>query len=236
MLASTVRALAHRVGFELTRYVPRNFAHLRRVELLRSGRFTLLLDVGADTGDWAAQARACGFGGRIESFEPRSSAYARLERAAAGDPAWLAHQVALSDRTGRASMNVSPTGQASSLHELGLQGELEPTHAYIGAEEVELALLDNVAAVAPNDVVYLKVDVQGHELAVLEGATATLERCAAVELELSFQPLYAGQALAPELFACMDARGFRAAAFEPSWRDRRSGDLLLANAIFLPIN
>jgi hypothetical protein len=76
--------------------------------------------------------------------------------------------------------------------------------------------------------------VQGTELAVLEGATATLERCAAVELELSFQPLYVGQSLAPELFCFMDARGFRAAAFEPSWRDRRSGDLLLANAIFLP--
>jgi FkbM family methyltransferase len=236
MFATTVRAFAHRLGFELTRYEPRNFAHLRRVELLRSGRFTLLLDVGADTGDWAAQSRTSGFAGRIESFEPRSSAYALLERAAVADPSWRAHHVALSDRAGQASLNVSPTGQASSLLNLGLQGELEPTHAYTGVEDVELARLDDVATVAPDDVVYLKVDVQGHELAVLEGAMATLERCAAVELELSFQPLYVGQALAPELFARMDACGFRAAAFEPSWRDRRTGDLLLANAIFVPLS
>lgn len=234
MLAGLVRATARRAGFELVRYEPRNFAHLRRRELLRSAGVTVLLDVGAAEGDWALTARREGYSGRIESFEPRAAAYAELDRKATGDSRWTAHHLALSDRADSAELNVSPVGMASSLHTLGVQAQLEPTHAYAGTEAVSLARLDQLGVVGEHDRAFLKADVQGHELAVLRGAEGVLGHLAGVELELSFVPLYAGQALAHELMAWLYERSFRLASIEVAWRNRATGDLLLANGIFLP--
>jgi methyltransferase FkbM-like protein len=121
---------------------------------------------------------------------------------------------------------------ASSLLALGLQERLEPSHAYSGTEQVQLARLDDLDL--NGSAAYLKADVQGHELEVLAGAERTLERTAAVELELSFVPLYEGQALAHAVMSWLYERGFRLAAIEVSWRDKQTGDLLLANGLFLP--
>ena len=201
--------------------------------MLRDGGIDVLVDVGANNGAWAAAARQAGFAGRIESFEPQSSAYDELVQRAATDTSWRSHKLALSDHGGTESFHISPEAMASSLLPLGLQAELEPGHAYTESETVQTARLDDLQVVEPSESVYLKVDVQGHELEVLKGARETIEQhCAAVELELSFVPLYRGQALAHDLMAWMAERGFRLVSIEVSWRDRRTGDLLLANGIF----
>ena len=54
-----------------------------RARLLASERIDLLLDVGANEGQYALRMRRAGFQGRIVSFEPLSDAFAALERRAA---------------------------------------------------------------------------------------------------------------------------------------------------------
>ena len=54
----------------------------------------------------------------------------------------------------------------------------------------------------------LKFDVQGFELAALAGCAALLDRFAAVYVECSFLPLYAGQPLADEVLAHLRDQGF----------------------------
>ncbi|HZU20821.1 MAG TPA: FkbM family methyltransferase [Gaiellaceae bacterium] len=228
------RALAHRAGFEITRYTPRNYAHLRRLELLRSGRVDVLLDVGAHDGSWALAARRAGFGGRIESFEPQSAPYERLAVRASADGRWRAHRLALSDEAGARVLRLSPDQKSSSLLELGVQEQVDPAFAYTGAETVQTGLLDGLDLVGAEESGYLKADVQGHELAVLRGAERTIRRCAAVELELSFVPLYEGQPLAHDLMAWLAGRGFGLVAVDVSWRHPQTGNLLAANGIFAP--
>jgi FkbM family methyltransferase len=201
--------------------------------MLGDGGIDVLIDVGANNGAWAAAARDAGFAGRIESFEPQSGPYDELVQRAATDTSWTSHKLALSDHSGTETLHISPEAMASSLLPLGLQAELEPGHVYTESEFVQTARLDDLRVAKQGESVYLKVDVQGHELAVLHGARETIEKhCAAVELELSFVPLYSGQALAHDLMAWMAERAFRLASIEISWRDRRTGDLLLANGIF----
>lgn len=228
-----IRALAHRLGIELTRYTPTNYTHLRRAEILRSGSIDIVLDVGAHDGSWAREALATGFTGQIESFEPRTDSYALLERRAAAEQRWGVHRLALSDHDGFEVLHVSGHPQSSSLLALDVQGRIDPRFAYVASEKVETATLDGLAIVDSGGAAYLKVDVQGHELAVLRGAATTVERsCRVVELELSFVPLYADQALAHDLMAWMWARGFRLSSIEATWRDPAHGDLLAANGIF----
>ena len=73
-----------------------------------------VIDVGAHEGEYAKRLRAGGYAGRIVSFEPVPRAFAELEQAAAGDPDWHVHAVALGREDGTTTMNVVP-GTLSSI-------------------------------------------------------------------------------------------------------------------------
>ncbi len=76
----------------------------------------------------------------------------------------------------------------------------------------------------------LKLDVQGFELKVLEGATETLTRCAYVYAECSARELYEGQALYGEVAGFLAEHGFR----EISRHNEMliDGDLVQADFLF----
>jgi hypothetical protein len=110
--------------------------------------------------------------------------------------------------------------------------EAAPDSAVVGAEEVEVARLDDLDVVRPGERAYLKLDVQGAELAVLRGAARTLEAVRVVEAELSAVELYEGQALLSEVVEHLRAGGFDLIGLEPSFRERATGDLLQVNGWF----
>ena len=63
------------------------------------------------------------------------------------------------------------------------------------------------------DVDFLKMDIQGAELMALQGGEARLARCVAIQLEVSFVPLYEGQPSFGEIDLWMRAHGFLPHAF-----------------------
>lgn len=73
-------------------------------------------------------------------------------------------------------------------------------------EEVQTTRLDDVAGLPDLD--YLKMDIQGAELMALEHGRERLAKCAAVQLEVSFVPLYENQPTFGEIDAWMRAQGF----------------------------
>jgi hypothetical protein len=56
--------------------------------MLNHARVDLLLDVGANVGQYAMRRIETGYSGRIVSFEPLSGPRAALEKEAAGHPNW----------------------------------------------------------------------------------------------------------------------------------------------------
>ncbi len=68
--------------------------------------------------------------------------------------------------------------------------------------------LDNILKKHGLDADFLKIDTQGSELDILEGAERSLENIFGVELEVEFLPLYEGQALFPDVHSFMTHRGF----------------------------
>ena len=96
-----------------------------------------MLDVGANSGQFAASLRDAGYQGRIVSFEPLSGAFADLERAAASDPLWSCINLALGEENCTAVINVSANSYSSSL--LGVCDwslSVEPSISAVGREEV----------------------------------------------------------------------------------------------------
>ena len=106
--------------------------------------------------------------GRVLSFEPNHEVLPILEYNTSDLKNVTIHALALSNHVGTAALSRSHTWNKGTA-------SLEQPNSE-GAVEVETATLDTW--LAPNGSVDLiKLDVEGHELAVLTGAVATLSRC-----------------------------------------------------------
>jgi FkbM family methyltransferase len=226
----TARALGLRLGLDVRRHQP--FAP-RRAAVLAERGIELALDVGANRGQYAEELRAHGFGGRIVSFEPSSAASAELLGRAAGDPGWEVRRLALADAGGEVEL-----GRADNFSSVlpvgGRLGRLFPDAVPRGTEQVPAARLDALGLELPAaGRTLLKLDVQGYELRVLAGATGVLPAIGVVETELSIVPLYGGQPLLADVVRALDDAGFALRALEPILRDRRTGELLQADGLFV---
>ena len=168
------------------------FVELNRLKrLLESLQINCVLDVGANTGQFAEEVRGIGFRGRIVSFEPQEQEFSTLSRRFRNDHHWRGFSYALGAAPGQTAINVV----------LGLtvmSSLLEPKRAVAGlkAQPIEVKRLDGVFESAINGVrdprVLLKMDTQGYDLNVFEGARACLDHIVALQSELSVKPLYHG--------------------------------------------
>ena len=223
--------LAYDLGYSLERDP---FKH-RVLTTMRERGITDVLDIGANTGQFGALLRKAKVTGRIVSVEPQGEACAALARRAAADPRWDVERAAVSSAPGTVTLHVSENSVSSSvLPILDSHTEAAPSSGYVAAEEVPATTVDDLVerhGLTP-ETTMLKLDVQGYERAVLDGAAGTLERFWAVRTELSVVALYEGQALLPDLLQLLDAKGFELWVLEPGFVDPVSHRQLQVDGTF----
>lgn len=206
------------------------------VASLRKFDIDLVLDVGANNGQFASEIRHYGYAGRIVSFEPLSQAHGKLLRSSAGDPMWDAYpRCALGDHDGEVEINIAGNSESSSiLPMLESHRSAAPESAYKGKEIVPIKTLDAVAGQYLKDarVPFLKIDTQGFEWHVLDGARDTLPHIKGILVELSLVPLYEGQHLWREVIDRLEAEGFTLWAFKPVFSDLSQGRTLQLDGVF----
>jgi FkbM family methyltransferase len=171
----------------------------------------LFLDVGANRGQFSLMARLLHSKVAIHAYEPlptEASVYRWLHES---DSNTTLHEVALGAEEGSAALHVSARPDSSSLLQIGdLQVELFPGTKEIGTHVVQVASLDTFVSHWCNATRgFLKLDVQGFELSVLQGAAQALAHCAYVYAECSHMQLYRNQPLFPEVAAFLASRGFQ---------------------------
>jgi FkbM family methyltransferase len=229
--------ITRRTGIDVTPYHPEADWNRNFVNQLESHQVDVILDVGANSGQYATCLREATFKGRIISFEPLSRPFSTLESKASKDPLWDCERYALGDVDGTISINVAGNaGQSSSvLPMLKSHQDAFPPANYVGTEEVPIHRLDSVAPeiLRPTDVTFLKIDVQGFEKQVLGGGKSTVtDHCVGMQLELSFLPLYGGSMLIREAFDLVYSLGFTLTGLVPGFTDVRNGRMLQADGIF----
>lgn len=203
--------------------------------LLERHAINLVLDVGANEGQFASELRATGFEGRIVSFEPLPDEYAVLEGRASRDDRWECRRLAIGERSGEAQIHVAGNRQSSSLLPI-LERHVNalPSSAYVGTEKVEMVRLDDLAdeLLGEDGRVFLKLDAQGYEERILAGAEATLRHCPVLETELSLVPLWEGQPLLGEMVESLRSKGYSCLGFEDVISDPDTAQVLQVDGLF----
>lgn len=204
--------------------------------MLQRHRITLVLDIGANIGQYAAALRASGYAGRIVSVEPLGAANAELARAAARDGNWIAApRAAVGAAPGRLTINVSASSDMSSALPFTAEAaKVFDGDRTVAQESVPMTTVDALLAdhATPADRIFLKSDTQGYDLEVLRGAAASLDRIAGLQVEAALHPTYAGQ---PDWRAIVDLltpQGFAIHLVVPGYFSKRHGRLMEMDLVF----
>ena len=231
-----IKKLIRRVGYDIVPFAPENYPDLkRRIQLIDHFGIDVLLDVGANQGQYAMTMRKLGFTGKIVSFEPLSAVFAKLKEHARDDPNWEAVNLALGSRYETATINTANKSQASSLRKMlpELQ-EMAPNLTYAGTEEINVRTLDSILHqyINSEERIYLKIDTQGYEKNVIDGALVSMSKIVGIQMELSLVELYSGEILFADMIQFMQKHGYVLMSIEPGFFNKSTGQLLQADTVF----
>jgi FkbM family methyltransferase len=207
------------------------------VRVLEHHGVGLVFDIGANLGQYARRLRRGGYEGRIVSFEPLSRAHAALEEAAADDRGWtVAPRMAIGDSDRPVTINVSAESDMSSVLDFTAEmARLLDSSAYVGTEVASQARLEAVwpRYAGPEDSVMVKIDTQGTEHRVLDGARGVLKSARVLQIELSVVPVYQGEPSYLDTIARLDDLGFVPVLFIPGYFNRRTARLIGMDGVFV---
>lgn len=211
--------------------------HLDGLDLLdlvqRLGRPRVIYDIGACEGTWALMAKASCPQAEIHAFEPLVVHHELFLNLAPTRPEndITLHKVAVGERSGSLEMHVASRADCSSPLSLLPAFEREGVRE-ARLERVSVVRLDDYVReknLPPADLV--KLDVQGYERQVIEGAGVCLANARFVIVELSFQELYARQDLYESVLNALHRHAFRLTAFSGDVGAGRQ--LVQADALFV---
>lgn len=170
----------------------------------------MVVDVGANRGQFALVARHCFPQAQIVSFEPLPEPASVYRAVFSDDACARLIQTAVGPEPGESVIHLSARDDSSSLLPITEnQSALFPGTAEAGKIAIRVACLDeHLAAEAIMAPALLKLDVQGFELQALEGCEDLLPCFSWVYAECSFIELYEGQAFADVIIAWLRERGF----------------------------
>ena len=143
---------------------------------------------------------------------------------------------ALSDEKRKNSFYVaSNDGQSSSLSDIGQRHLIaSPNTTILSRFELESETLDNITTQLKFDRIFLKIDVQGHELAVLRGSKRILNQVIAIHIEVSNQHLYENDSLGFQIWSFLNDQGFILYGIDPWYRDiKHNGELIQSDFFFI---
>jgi FkbM family methyltransferase len=233
-LTRQVRSIVRRLGYDIV--VAQTSKVDVRMHWLRKLNVDVILDVGANEGQFVGWMRDRGFEGSIVSFEPQEKAFGILQKHWGHTGGWSGYRTALGDHDGTIAFQIAGNSVSSSvLPMLNTHVNALPESAIISTDNVTIKRIDQIRDPLIQDAksFYIKIDTQGYELPVLNGATGILDRASVLEIELSLVPLYDGQPLAHEVIKKVVAMGFTPIWIEQGFSTPKGDQMLQVDGLFI---
>ena len=233
-MKTLIKNLLKKAGYQIAKYPDNDQA--RRIKIVKHYQIDTLLDIGANDGAYARTMRELGYTDKIISFEPLKSVFENLKKASLGDERWTINNFALGNDDMPGIINVSNNFVSSSiLNILPAHVKNAPDSKYVGTEEIIIKKLDSIfdSFCQKNDSLMLKIDTQGFEKNVLDGAVRSLQYIKIIQLEMSISQLYENEMLFSDMILFLNDQGFQLFSLENGFADQTTGQLLQADGIFV---
>jgi FkbM family methyltransferase len=239
VIVRPVRSALNRLGLDLVRI--RNSqatldTHVANV--LQTHAIDCVIDVGANVGQYGRFLRKLGFKGAIASFEPVAATFEELSDLASKDAHWHVYPFALGSSEGVKAIHVYSSSDFASFYQATEYArETWETLQTSTEESVQVRRLDgvfeNIRTATGAHNFYLKMDTQGHDKAVFEGAQGTLTFVRAIQSELSMIPVYESTPQAAEMLKYFQGNGFQVSGMYPINRDQRTLAVIEYDCVFV---
>lgn len=244
ILKTVVKNGLHAAGFAIVRaaHKPSETSHkfapddVDKDRWLKNLDIKTVLDVGANTGQFAQDIHSTLPDARIYSFEPLKDCYKHLSNAMLHVPNFRAFNFALGDQDGEVEINRSSFSPSSSI--LTMEDVTKEAFPFTDdsweRESVHIRRLDDVAKdIDLVDNVLIKIDVQGFEDRVIRGGQNTIRKAKVLIVEMSFESLYDGQPLFDSIYQAIRKHGFTYHGSAGQLLNPIDGRALQADGIFL---
>jgi len=220
------RRALNKFGFDLvrTRNSHEELAkHLANV--LSNKDIDCVLDVGANSGQYGLFLRSLGYKGYIISFEPVTSVFGSLQENCKKDDKWLCCNFALGDKTEEKNLNVYKSTVFSSFlaandYSKSIWNSLES----VRHETVKVHRLDDIWEELTGKLecknFMLKLDTQGFDKFVFDGAHKCLENISVLQSEMSLIPVYEGMVEAYDVLKAFHSFKYFISGMYPINRDK----------------
>jgi FkbM family methyltransferase len=218
------------IGYELVKI--RSDENLFYKDLVKKDNPTIF-DVGANQGQSIDRFRKIFPNALMHSFEPTSELIEILEKKYFNSKTKIV-PYAVSDKLANVNLNVYDTvekGVGNSLHNLNKKYPAR----FLREEKIRSITLESYAKEAKlTEIDILKIDVQGHEIQVLNGAKKLLSENSIkiIELEMMFDNTYDVYVPFFEIEKILNPCGYRLYCFS-SVRNRKNGKLSWVDAVYV---
>ncbi len=226
---SVVKATFHLCGLDIRR-IPK----FEPYEWLKGMSIRTVLDIGANTGQFASQIHRLLRDATLYSFEPLEDCYNELLKRMGRIPKFHAFNFALGDKNGEAQIFRNDFTPSSSLLPMReIHKEAFPFTKNVTTQTIKIRRLDDILSELDIvDDILVKIDVQGFEDKVILGGDRLISRASVLIVETSFQSLYQGQYLFDAIYDMLRQRGFRYMGGEESLKNPQDGSILACDSVF----
>jgi FkbM family methyltransferase len=213
------------------------YASIEHGGILRKHDYSLVVDVGANRGQFALACRLWCPNALIFSIEPLSDPANVFSKFFKNDENVSLQIGAVGANFSTAIMHVSQRDDSSSLLSISsLQIENFPGTQESSTSSVNIAPLDYyVTKDQINGKALLKIDVQGYEFDVLVGSESLLHKFQHIYCECSFIELYSGQKLAHQIIDFLNKKNFILSGIYNIFYDK-SGKAIQGDMFFENLN
>ncbi len=193
----TRRFLGTKTGIflKLKRFTASASEDMRIAMLMNHMGIKYVIDIGANTGQFAESLYDFGYKGKVISFEPGDVAYQELLERSEKYPNWtVAEKCAIGAADGEIEINITDDSVFSSVLEIkdNFASDL-PKAKIVRTEKVPIYAIDSIIDkyIDPSERnIVLKIDTQGYEKEVITGAAKTIKRVKGVDIEIPFYAIY----------------------------------------------
>jgi FkbM family methyltransferase len=245
-IKNKLKSIIRQSGYKIVNLNPRNDMWKLLSDLLTLKQVSVVCDIGANKGQFLTK-----FKNHIDSkidgyvcFEPIEQSYKELKSLIRSQKKYFkieAHNIALGHYSGTAEINITPNLVSSSL--------MKPSdefYEYMTTENTELDIvnipiyrMDDYIEKDKSDILknksancFLKLDVQGFELNVLDGFGDFIESAKVILLECSMVESYKDRPLIGDIVLYMQKRGFYVSGVFPGFFDEKKIQLFEVDVVF----